>query len=119
MLKTARFIPLVLIASAGPAAAAAPDCLQQIDNLTVAFDLPAAENMAGTQAGSGYYIPPPPSDQPITVPPPPTATPPGRPGAPRGAIAGSHFGTGAPLPAHDRPSAAPRTKLISILRQAR
>src|SRR5260370_20297792 len=82
MLKIARLAPVVLTVWVAPALAAPPGCLQQIDNLTVEFDVPAAENMAATQTGSAYYIPPPPPDTPVNVPPPPTTTPPGRPGAP-------------------------------------
>src|SRR5260221_10804753 len=116
MLKTARLVPLLL--TAWVASAAAADCLQQIDNITVEFDLPAAENMAGTQTGSAYYVPPPPN-QTITVPPPPTTTPPGRPGAPRGPVAGGSPGTAPVVSSHDRLTAAQRTKLVAILRQAR
>src|SRR5258707_5752196 len=79
MLKTARLASILLAAWVAPAVAA--ECLQQIDNLTVEFDLPANENMAGTQTGSAYYVPPPPAANPPGLPPPPTATPPGRPGA--------------------------------------
>lgn len=38
---------LLLLGYAAPAHAA--DCLQQIDGLTVEYDLPASESMAGTQ----------------------------------------------------------------------
>jgi hypothetical protein len=116
MLKAARLVPLLLTAWVAPAIAA--DCLQQIDNITVEFDLPAAQSMSGGQSGDAYYVAPP-SDQPITVPPPPTTTPPGRPGAPH-AVGGGSGGLGtAPLPAHDRLTAAQRAKLVSILHQAR
>jgi hypothetical protein len=114
MLKTARFVPLMLAVWVAPAVAA--DCLQQIDNITVEFDLPAAQSMAG-KPGDAYYIPPPP-DRPVGVPPPPTMTPPGRPGAARAAMGGGSLGS-APLLSHDRLSAAQREKLASILRQAR
>jgi hypothetical protein len=114
MLRTARLVPLLLTAWVAPAVAA--DCLQQIDNITVEFDLPAAQSMA-EKPGDAYYIPPPP-DQAIGVPPATTMTPPGRPGAPRGAVGGGSLGT-APVLAHDRLNAAQREKLSSILRQAR
>jgi hypothetical protein len=114
MLKTASFLPILLTAWIAPAVAA--DCLQQIDSITVAFDLPAAQSIAGTQTGSAYYVPPPPVDN-HAVPPPPTMTPPGRPGAPRGTT-GSTMGA-APLLPHERLSAAQRTKLQAILQQAR
>jgi hypothetical protein len=114
MLRTARFVPLVLTAWVVPAAAA--DCLQQIDSITVEFDLPASQSMA-EKPGDAYYVPPPPN--PIDAPPPPpTMAPPGRPGALRGAIGGGSLGT-APVLAHDRLNAAQREKLVSILRQAR
>jgi hypothetical protein len=115
MLKAARLVPLLLTAWVAPAIA--DDCLQQIDNITVEFDLPAAQSMSGGQAGDPYYVAPP-SDQPITVPPPPTMTPAGRPGAPHAVGGGGSLGT-APLPAHDRLTAAQRAKLVSILHQAR
>src|SRR5947199_9909302 len=82
MLNTARLVPLLLTAWVAPAIAA--DCLQQIDNITVEFDLPAAQSMSGGQVGDAYYVAPP-SDQPFNVPPPATMTPPGRPGAPHAA----------------------------------
>jgi hypothetical protein len=113
MLKTARLVPLLLTAWVAPAIA--DDCLQQIDNITVEFDLPAAQSMSGGQSGDAYYVAPP-SDQPIAVPPPPTMTPPGRPGAPH--VVGGSMGT-APVLAHDRLNAAQRAKLVSILHQAR
>ncbi len=114
MLKTARLLPLLLTAWIAPAAAA--DCLQQIDNITVEFDLPAAQSMSGAP-GDAYYVPPPP-DHPIAVPPAPTMTPPGRPGAPHSAMGSGSLGT-APVLAHDRLNAAQRAKLVGILRQAR
>jgi hypothetical protein len=114
MLRTARFAPLLLTAWVAPAVAA--DCLQQIDNITVEFDLPAAQSMAG-KSDDAYYVPPPP-DSSIKLPPPPTMVPPGRPGAPHAAIGGGSLGS-APVLAHDRLNAAQREKLISILRQAR
>jgi hypothetical protein len=114
MLNTARLVPLLLTAWVVPAIAA--DCLQQIDNITVEFDLPAAQSMSGGQAGDAYYVAPP-SDNPLNVPPPPTMTPPGRPGAPHGIGGGSI--ASAPVLAHDRLSAAQRAKLASILHQAR
>lgn len=122
MFQTARFLPIVLIAWVDPATAA--DCLQQIDSITVAFDLPAAQSMAGSQTGSAYYIPPPPTDTHPGVPPPPTETPPGRPGAPRGVIGGAPMRGSAPmgaapLLAHERLSTAERAKVQSILQQAR
>jgi hypothetical protein len=113
-LKTASFLPILLTAWVVPAVAA--DCLQQIDSITVEFDLPAAQSIAGTQSGSAYYVPPPPVDN-HAVPPPTTTTPPGRPGAPRGAT-GSAMGA-APLLPHERLSKAQRTKLQAILQQAR
>jgi hypothetical protein len=108
-------VPILLTASVAPAAAA--DCLQQIDNITVEFDLPAAESVAEARTGSVYYVPPPP---PAThdVPPPPTMTPPGRPGALHSVTEGGSKGT-APLPAHDRLSAGQRARLQAILQQAR
>jgi hypothetical protein len=116
MLKTARFVPFLLTAWVAPAIAA--DCLQQIDNITVEFDLPAAQSMSGGQAGDPYYVAPPP-DHPVGVPPPPTMTPPGRPGAPHAVGGGSgSLGTG-PVLAHDRLKPAQRAKLVSILHQAR
>lgn len=114
MLKTARFVPLLLATWVAPAIAA--DCLQQIDNITVEYDLPAAQSMSGGQAGDPYYVAPPP-DHPISVPPPPTMTPPGRPGAPH-AVGGAVMAP-PPVLAHDRLNAAQRAKLVSILRQAR
>ena len=114
MLKPARLLPLLLTAWIAPAAAA--DCLQQIDNITVEFDLPAAQSMSGAP-GDPYYVPPPP-DHPVAVPPAPTTTPPGRPGAPHSTMGSGSLGT-APVLAHDRLSAAQRTKLVGILRQAR
>jgi hypothetical protein len=116
MLKIAHLAPLVLTVWVAPALAAPPGCLQQIDNLTVEFDVSAAENIAATQTGSTYYVPPPPSDQ-VTVPPPPTMTPPGRPGAPHDMSVGS---VPAPLLSqHDRLSTEQRAKLQPLLRQAR
>jgi hypothetical protein len=57
MLKTVSSMAIVLLAgSAMPAFAA--DCLQQVDGLTVQYDLPAAEGMAGTQTGSYPSQPP-------------------------------------------------------------
>ena len=117
MLKIARLAPVVLTVWVAPALAAPPGCLQQIDNLTVEFDVPAAENMAATQTGSAYYVPPPPPDTPVNVPPPPTTTPPGRPGAPHDMSVGNI--PAQPLSGHDRLSTAQRTKLQSLLRQAR
>jgi hypothetical protein len=114
MLKTARLAPILLVAWAAPAGAA--DCLQEIDNLTVEFDLPAAESMAGTQTGSAYYIPPPPAASHPGLPPPPTTTPPGRPGA-------LHSGGGSiaapPLLPREMLKGPQRTKVQSILQQAR
>jgi hypothetical protein len=116
MLKTARLAPIVLSLWTVPALASG--CLQQIDDITVEFDLPAAQSIAGTQTGGAYYVPPPPADNHLNLPPPPTATPPGRPGAPHGTIESGNLGM-APLLAHDRLSPAQRAKLQSILRQAR
>jgi hypothetical protein len=117
MLKIAHLAPVVLTLSFAPALAAPPGCLQQIDNLTVEFDVTAAENIAATQTGSAYYIPPPPPDTPVNVPPPPTMTPPGRPGAPHDM---SVSRPPAPLMSgHDRLSTTQRTQLQSLLRQAR
>jgi hypothetical protein len=115
MWKTASVLPILLTAWIAPAVAA--DCLQQIDSLTVEFDLPAAQSIAGSQVGSAYYVPPPPADN-HTVPPPPTTTPPGRPGALRGSAAGGSMGA-APLLPHERLSAAQRAKLQAILQKAR
>ncbi|HEX3498637.1 MAG TPA: hypothetical protein VHT04_04885 [Stellaceae bacterium] len=115
MPNTARLVPLLLAAWIAPAAAA--DCLQQIDSITVEFDLPAAQSMSGTQAGDPYYVAPPPG-HPITVPPPETTTPPGRPGAPH-IVGGGGTLEAAPVLAHDRLNAAQRAKLVSILHQAR
>jgi hypothetical protein len=114
MLRTAKFVPLLLMAWVAPAVAA--DCLQQIDNITVEFDLPAAEGMA-EKSGDAYYVPPPPGG-PIAVPPPPTMAPPGRPGAPHAEMGSGNLGS-APVLAHDRLNAAQRKKLVSLLRQAR
>jgi hypothetical protein len=114
MLNIARLVPLLLTAWAAPAMAA--DCLQQIDNITVEFDLPAAQSMSGGQAGDPYYVAPPP-EHPMNVPPPPTTTPPGRPGAPH--AVGEVTMPPAPVLAHDRLKAAQRSKLVSVLRQAR
>jgi hypothetical protein len=115
MLNTARLVPLLLTAWAAPAMAA--DCLQQIDNITVEFDLPAAQSMSGGQVGDAYYVAPP-SDQPFNVPPPATMTPAGRPGAPH-AVGDESSLASRPLPAHDRLKPAQRSKLQSILHQAR
>lgn len=117
MLKIAHLAPVVLALWVAPALAAPPGCLQQIDNMTVEFDLPAAESVAASETSSAYYIPPPPN-QPITVPPPPTTTPPGRPGAPH-VMPGSGTTGAPPLSPHDRLSNAQRAKLQSLLRQAR
>jgi hypothetical protein len=117
MLKIAHLAPVMLALLVAPALAAPPGCLQQIDNMTVEFDLPAAESVAATESSSAYYIPPPPSNQ-ITVPPPPTMTPPGRPGAPH-VTPGSGTTGAPPLSPHDRLSKAQRGKLQSLLRQAR
>jgi hypothetical protein len=114
MLKAVRLVPLLLTAWAVPAVAAS--CLQEVDNITVEFDLPAAQSMAGGKPGDAYYIPPAP-DHPITIPPAPTTTPPGRPGALHGVGGGSP--ESAPVLPHDRLNAAQRAKLVSILRQAR
>lgn len=116
MLKTVSFLPILLAAWVGPAIAA--DCLQQIDSITVEFDLPAAQSIVGSQSGSAYYVPPPPPADNHAVPPPPTMTPPGRPGAPRGATGGGTMGA-APLLPHERLSATQRTKLQAILQKAR
>jgi hypothetical protein len=117
MLKIAHLAPVVLALWVAPALAAPPGCLQQIDNMTVEFDLPAAESVAATETSSAYYIPPPPN-QPRPVPPPPTTTPPGRPGAPHVAPGSGTMGA-PPLSPHDRLSNAQRAKLQSLLRQAR
>jgi hypothetical protein len=114
MLKTASFVPILLTAWITPTVAA--DCLQQIDSITVEFDLPAAQSIVGTQSGSAYYVPPPPTDD-HAPPPPQTMTPPGRPGAPRGGLGGTT--EAAPLLPHERLSTAQRTKLQAILQQAR
>jgi len=114
MVKIARFVPLLLMAWVAPATAA--DCLQQIDNITVEYDLPAAQSMSGGQVDDPYYVAPPP-EHPVTVLPPETMTPAGRPGAPR--VAGGVVMTPPPVLAHDRLNAAQRAKLVSILRQAR
>jgi hypothetical protein len=116
-MKIAHLVPVVLTLSVAPALAAPPGCLQQIDNLTVEFDVPAAENVAATQTGSAYYVPPPPPDDPVNVPPPPTATPAGRPGAPHDMTVGKI--PAMPLSGHDRLSTAQRAKLQSLLKQAR
>ena len=117
MLKIAHLAPVALAIWVAPALAAPPGCLQQIDNLTVEFDVSAAQSIAGTQTGSAYYIPPPPPDDHLSIPPPATTTPPGRPGAPHGMAGGT---IAAPLLSpHDRLSAAQRTKLQSLLQQAR
>jgi hypothetical protein len=117
MLKIAHLAPVVLTLWVAPALAAPPGCLQQIDNMTVEFDLPAAESVATTESSSAYYIPPPPSSQ-ITVPPPPTMTPAGRPGAPH-VTSGSDTMGAPPLSPHNRLSKAQSAKLQSLLRQAR
>lgn len=114
MLKAARLVPLLLTAWVAPAIAA--DCLQQIDNITVEFDLPATQSISGGKPGDAYYVPPVP-DHPIGIPPAPTTTPPGRPGALHGVGGGSL--PAAPVLPHDRLNAAQREKLVSILRQAR
>jgi hypothetical protein len=118
MLKIAPLAPVVLTLWVLPALAAPPGCLQQIDNMTVEFDLPAAQSVAATETSSAYYIPPPPADDHVTVPPPPTMTPPGRPGAPH-VMPGSGTIAAPALAPHDRLSNAQRTQLQSLLRQAR
>ncbi len=116
MLKIAPLTAMIVTVALGPALAAPPGCLQEIDNLTVEFDVPAAQSISATQTGSAYYVPPPPAGE-ITVPPPPTTTPPGRPGAPHGMAGGS---MGQPmLAAHDRLNAAQHAKLQALLQQAR
>ncbi len=52
MLKIAHLAPVVLALWVAPALAAPPGCLQQIDNMTVEFDLPAAESVAATETSS-------------------------------------------------------------------
>jgi hypothetical protein len=59
---------LLLLGYAAPARAA--DCLQQIDGLTVEYDLPASESMAGTQTAHGA-----PATRPAAAPPDGTAAP--------------------------------------------
>jgi hypothetical protein len=113
MLKAARLVPLLLTAWAVPVLAAS--CLQEVDNITVEFDLPAAQSMAG-KPDDAYYVPPAP-DHPITIPPAPMLTPAGRPGALHG-VGGGNLESAPVLP-HDRLNAAQRAKLVSILRQAR
>jgi hypothetical protein len=51
MVKTASSMAILLLASSALPAFAA-DCLQQVDGITVQYDLPAAEGMAGTQTGT-------------------------------------------------------------------
>ncbi len=95
MKKTATSLALLLFLGAAPARAA--DCLQQIDNIAVEYDLPASESMAGTKYD--LINPAPPPDQPPTAPPPSgfTQTPAGRPGmhgggAPAGGPLGGNLG---------------------------
>lgn len=106
MLKIAHLAPLVLTVWVAPALAAPPGCLQQIDNLTVEFDVSAAEHNRCCRSGWRRCFPPP-----------PTMTPPGRPGAPHDMSVGS---VPAPLLSqHDRLSTEQRAKLQPLLRQAR
>ncbi len=79
MVKTASSMAILLLAGASLPAFAA-DCLQQVDGLTVQYDLPAAEGMAGTQTGS--YPNPGPLAEPSggTLPHGLRTTPAGRPG---------------------------------------
>jgi hypothetical protein len=114
MFRTARFVPLLLTLWVAPTFAAS--CLQQVDNISVEFDLPAAKSMFGNPGDPNYITPPP--DQPITAPPRLTTTPPGRPGAPRGGMESGTIGP-PPVLAHERLKAAQRDKLVGILRQAR
>jgi hypothetical protein len=116
MLRTVAFAPFLLLTLVA-APAGAVDCLQEVDSISVEFDLPTTQAMTGTQTGNAYYIPPPPPDAPRALPP-ETMTPPGRPGAPRATGGGSLQGA-APLPGHDRISASQRKELQSLLQQAR
>jgi hypothetical protein len=115
MLKPALSLTILLLAGA-VAPAVADDCLEQVDNLTVLYDLPASEAMAGTQTGR--------TGQPVKEPD-NSATlsglrhfPAGRPGAPTAAEE-------TPLPEamglanRQRLTAAQRKELLSTLYEAR
>jgi hypothetical protein len=51
MVKSASALAIALLAAMGGSARAA-DCLEQIDNLMVQYDLPASEAFAGTQTAT-------------------------------------------------------------------
>ena len=84
MVKTASSMAVPLLAGLLLAGSTIPvfatDCLEQVDSLTVQYDLPAAEGMAGTQTGS--YPNPGPLAAPVggTLPRGGRTTPAGRPG---------------------------------------
>ena len=90
MPKIATSLALLLLLGATPARAS--DCLQQIDNIQVEYDLPASQAMAGTK--SDLTNPAPPSSTPPEAPPTGafTQTPAGRPG-----MHGGGAPTGGPL----------------------
>ena len=113
MLKPAMSLTILLLAgSAAPAVA--DDCLEQIDSLTVQYDLPASEAMAGIQTGRAA-APQPDSAGTLSG---LRRFPAGRPGAPTA-------GEEAPLqpaqalPSRDRLTAAQRKELQSTLHDAR
>jgi hypothetical protein len=115
MLKPVLSLTILLLAGAA-VPARADDCLQQVDSLTVQYDLPASEAMAGTQAGRTAAVPREPDS---------AATlsglrhfPAGRPGAP---TAGEELPPQPPmtLPNPGRLTAAQRKDMQSTLHEAR
>jgi hypothetical protein len=117
MLKTASSMAILLLAgSVVPAFAA--DCLQQVDSLTVQYDLPAGEGMAGTQTGSYPDQPPLPAPETGAAPRGGRLTPPGRPGM--AALSGGEVLRPAQgLPINNELSKEQRARMQTLLHDAR
>lgn len=117
MLKTASSLAALLLAGS-TASAFAADCLQQVDGLTVLYDLPASTAMAGTQTATNASPPAAASDDMTSggI----QAMPGRRRGAPAGAIAGDQpLGQAPALPSDNKLTAKQRTQLQATLYDAR
>jgi hypothetical protein len=112
MLKTASSLALLLAIAAPPAFAA--DCLAQIDNLYVEYDLPASPGLAGSQT-TPYGK----SSEPTHPAGAFAASPPGRPALHSLPRAGGSLGGLPTLPQRNALTADQKEKLAAKLHEAR
>ena len=122
MKRIATSLALLLLVGVAPVRAA--ECLQQIDNIAVEYDLPASASIAGTK--SDLTHPEPPSDRPPAAPPASsfTETPAGRPGmyrgaAPKGGPLSGNVTGATQLPTRYHLSEKQKQQLMAKLQEAR